>query len=163
MGNSKNIIKIHGFMLDAARLMETMDYYHTFLDFCAQWKINSVVFRLTDDQGCALQFTSHPELLYQKNALTIDEMHELVQYAVERNIQLIPEIESLGHCSYITQIPEYSHLDDTRPDDPEWATGLPPLHKQVMAIFKDLYQETLEIFNSPYLHAGCTRSATNYK
>lgn len=155
MKNSKNRVAIHGFMLDAARLMETTEYYRTFIDFFSQWEINTLIFRLTDDQGCALKFPSHPELICKQNALTVDEMRELVQYAKKLNIQMIPEIESLGHCSYITQVPAYSHLDDTGPDDPEWATGLPPLHKQTMAIFKDLYREALDIFNSPYLHAGC--------
>ena len=64
---------LRGLMLDAARLVESPDYYRRFLDFCADWGINAVIFRLTDDQGCALRFRSHPELVTHPNALTPEE------------------------------------------------------------------------------------------
>lgn len=54
---------LRGLMLDAARLVESPDHYRRFLDFCAAWGVNAAIFRLADDQGCALRFHSHPELV----------------------------------------------------------------------------------------------------
>ena len=47
--------RLKGFMIDAARLVESCSYYHRLIDFCAEWGYNTIVFRLTDDEGCALR------------------------------------------------------------------------------------------------------------
>ncbi len=76
---------LRGLMLDAARLVESQEYYRRFLDFCAEWSVNAVIFRLTDDQGCALRFRSHPELVTHPNALTPEEAQALASYAAARH------------------------------------------------------------------------------
>jgi N-acetyl-beta-hexosaminidase len=119
---------LRGLMLDAARLVESPDYYRRFLDFCVEWSVNAVIFRLADDQGCALRFRSHPELLTHSNALTPEEAQALASYAAERGIELIPEIESLGHSHYITRTPQHADLDDQAPGGHAWANALIPLH-----------------------------------
>ena len=63
MNETSNPKCIKGFMIDAPRLMESINYYRRLIDFCSEWKFNTIVFRLTDDEGCALRFESHPELL----------------------------------------------------------------------------------------------------
>jgi hypothetical protein len=150
-----NTLRLRGLMLDAARLVEALDYYRRFLDFCAEWNVNAVIFRLADDQGCAMRFRSHPELRTHANALTPAEMAELAQYAAARGVDLIPEIESLGHSHYITQTPEHADLDDQGTVGPNWANALIPLHPKTLQLLGDLYAETAEIFPSRYLHAGC--------
>jgi N-acetyl-beta-hexosaminidase len=57
---------IRGFMIDAARTVERMDHYYRFIDFCAEWGFNTLIFRLTDDEGSAYQFQSHPELKHMR-------------------------------------------------------------------------------------------------
>ncbi len=146
---------MRGLMLDAARLVESPDYYRRFLDFCAAWGVNAVIFRLTDDQGCALRFHSHPELLTHPNALTPEAAAALAWYAADRGIELIPEIESLGHSHYITKTPEHADLNDQAPGGPSWANALIPLHPKTMRILGDLYAEATTLFPSRYLHAGC--------
>ncbi len=151
----KAIPPIRGLMLDAARLVESLDYYRRFLDFCAEWEINTVIFRLTDDQGCALRFRGHPELLTHPNALTPDEAAALARHAAARGIELIPEIESLGHSHYITRTTEHADLDDQAAGGHSWANALIPLHPKTMRILGDLYTEAAALFHGRYLHAGC--------
>jgi hypothetical protein len=146
---------LRGLMLDAARLVESPDYYRRFLDFCADWGINAVIFRLTDDQGCALRFRSHPELVTHPNALTPEEAQALSSYAAARGIELIPEIESLGHSHYITRTSEHADLDDQAPGGHSWANALIPLHPKTMRILGDLYTEAAALFPGRYMHAGC--------
>ena len=148
-------LPLRGLMLDAARLVESLDYYRRFVDFCADWEINAVIFRLTDDQGCAMRFCSHPELVTHANALTPAEVSGLAQYAAQRGVALIPEIESLGHSRYITRTAEHADLNDQDAHGPDWANALIPLHPQSMRILGDLYEEVADIFPSCYLHAGC--------
>lgn len=146
---------LRGLMLDAARLVESQEYYRRFLDFCADWGVNAVIFRLTDDQGCALRFRSHPELVTHPNALTPEEAQALASYAAACGIELIPEIESLGHSHYITRSPEHADLDDQAAGGHSWANALIPLHPKTMQILGDLYAEAAALFPGRYLHAGC--------
>ncbi|MFZ2655681.1 MAG: family 20 glycosylhydrolase [Victivallales bacterium] len=146
---------LRGLMLDAARLVESMDCYRRFIDFCAEWKVNSLIFRLTDDQGCALRFRSHPELLTHSNALTPDDMRGLAEYARTAGVELIPEIESLGHTQYITRSAEHADLNDKGADGPDWANAIIPLHPGTMKLLGDLYEEAAGLFPSHYLHVGC--------
>jgi hypothetical protein len=150
-----NMSPLRGLMLDAARLVESPDYYRRFLDFCAEWGVNAVIFRLTDDQGCALRFRSHPELVTHPNALTPEEAQALASYAAARGIELIPEIESLGHSHYITRAPAHADLDDQAPGGHSWANALIPLHPTTLRILGDLYAEAAALFPGRYLHAGC--------
>ena len=153
-------LHFRGLMLDAARLVEPLSYYRRFIDFCAAWDVNTVIFRVTDDQGCAIRFRSHPELLTHPNALSPDQVRELVGYARAHGVELLPEVESFGHTHYITGTPEYAQLSDRAAmgggaEGEDWAEGVIPLHPQTMQILGDLYREVAELFPYPYLHGGC--------
>ncbi len=146
-------------MLDAARLVESPDYYRRFIDFCATWRVNAVIFRLADDQGCALRFQSHPELVTHPNAMTPEAVRELVDNARKQGVELIPEIESLGHAHYITRTTAHADLDDKSAEGPDWANALIPLHPKTMQILGDLYEEAAVLFPSRYLHVGCDETS----
>lgn len=148
-------LPLRGLMLDAARLVESSDYYRRFIDFCAAWQVNVVIFRLTDDQGSALRFRRHPELLTHPNALTPEAVRDLAEYAQAAGVDLIPEIESLGHSQYITRTLAHADLNDKGADGPDWANALVPLHPKTMQLLGDLYAEAAELFPSRYLHVGC--------
>jgi len=142
-------------MLDAARLVESVEYYYRFVDFCAEWNINTIIFRLTDNEGCAVRFESHPELFYHPNAIDAKTIHNLALYGMQKNIAIIPEIESFGHSGYITKSPAWAHLDDKASNTDNWRKGLIPLHPDTIQILTDLYQEVSSLFPAPYLHGGC--------
>jgi|WetSurSiteA1Bulk_404760.scaffolds.fasta_scaffold00128_10 hypothetical protein len=145
--------KIRGFMIDAPRAVETLDYYFRLIDFCRKEQINTVIFRLTDDQGSAYLFTSHPELNMREGAFTAAELKKLIDYAQIQGIELIPEIESFGHSLYITQTKRYKFLNDSSAGYD--FNALCPVSDSTLQLMKDLYTEIAGIFPSGYFHIGC--------
>ena len=142
-------------MVDAARLPESVDYYRRVIEFCAEWELNALQFRLTDDQGSALRFASVPGLITHPDALTVDEMRSLVELGKSHGIDLIPEIESFGHTGFITRSPQYAHLLDADPHGSAEFTGVIPVLAETRALFEKLYREVAAVFPSSYIHAGC--------
>jgi len=147
--------KIRGVMVDAARLPENIAYYRRLIDFCAEWQLNTVQFRLTDDQGSALRFSSVPHLIEHPHAFTPDELSKLAEYGASRGVDLLPEVEAFGHTGYITRSPEYAHLLDRDPQGSTDFTGIIPVHPESPELFNKLFREIASIFPSKYLHGGC--------
>jgi len=147
-------VRLRGFQIDAARVPESAAYYRRLIDFCRDWGLNAILFRLTDDQGAALRFRSHPELLTHRHALTPDEARELARYADSKGVQLIPEIESFGHSRYISGASPHADLADQEPGKTAFR-GLVPNHPRTLRLLADLYREAAGIFSSAYLHGGC--------
>lgn len=92
--------KMRGLMLDAGRVPEKLEYYRRMVEFCAEWGFNTLQFRLADDQGSALRFTSVPGILTHKNAFTGDQLRSLAEYSRSRGVDMIPELESFGHTGF---------------------------------------------------------------
>lgn len=148
----KPVMKMRGVMLDMARLTEKHEYYYYIIDQLAQWKIDTVFLHLTDDQGCAVEFKKHPGLA-TPHAFTQSEMKDMVKYAAERKIELIPEIESWGHAGYITRLPEFSGLSEGGGGD------LCTCNPKTWELLNDLYKETVTMFPGRYIHAGCDEAS----
>jgi hypothetical protein len=146
---------IRGLMVDAARVPEPAAYYKRVIEFCADWELNTLQFRLTDDQGSAMRFTSVPDLVTHKNAFTAEELKSLVEYGQSHGVELIPEVESFGHTGYITRSPAYAHLLDRDTAGDSEFTGIIPVDPEALALFAKLFREVAAIFPSTYLHAGC--------
>ena len=146
---------IRGLMVDAARLTESPDHYRRVIEFCAEWELNTLQFRLTDDQGSALRFATVPDLVTHPNALTPDQVKTLVEFATAHGVDLIPEVESFGHTGFITRSAKYTHLLDADPRGSEEFTGVIPVLSETRELFEKLYREIASIFPSVYLHAGC--------
>jgi hypothetical protein len=146
---------MRGLMVDAARVPESMDYYRRVIEFCADWELNTLQFRLADDQGSALRFASVPDLLTHKNAFSPEQLKSLADYAKSRGVDLIPELESFGHTGYITRSPAYAHLLDDSSQGSSEFTGIIPVSPETLQLFEKLYREVAAIFPSIYLHGGC--------
>lgn len=142
-------------MVDAGRVPESLEYYRRVIEFCADWELNTLQFRLADDQGCALRFASVPDLVNHGNAFKPEELKGLAEFAQSHGIDLIPELESFGHTGYITRSPAYAHLLDDNGKDSEEFTGMIPVHPDTLELFAKLYREIASIFPSTYLHGGC--------
>ena len=147
--------RLRGVMVDAARIPEPLAYYRRVIDFCSDWQLNTVQFRVADDQGCALRFASVPDLYFHQHAFAPEELHELARYAQSRGVDLIPELESFGHTGYITRSQAYAHLLDADAKQSSEFTGVIPVHAETLELFRKLYGEVAEIFPSVYLHGGC--------
>jgi len=144
-----------GLMVDAGRVPESIDYYRRVIDFCAEWELNALHFRLADDQGTALRFSSVPDLVTHRNAFTAEQLRSLAEYGQQHGVELIPELESFGHTGYITRSPTYAHLLDTDPRGSSEFSGVIPVSTETFALFEKLYREVAAIFPSKYFHAGC--------
>jgi Glycosyl hydrolase family 20, catalytic domain len=146
---------LRGLVVDAARTPEKPAYYRRLIDFSREWEMNALLLRLTDDQGCALRFRSHPELITHMHALTPEEARDLARYGEQQGVMVIPEVESFGHTRYITGVPQYAHLSDRDPSGRENFSGLIPVDPESLDLMGDLYREVAALFPSPYLHGGC--------
>lgn len=146
---------LRGLMADAGRVPEDPSYYRRAIDFCREWNMNAYLISLADDQGCAFRFKTHPELITHKNALTSDQARELANYARQRGVELIPEIESFGHTRFITGVPQYAHLQDAIEGGRSNFSAVTPVDPETLKLFADLYREVAEVFPSRYFHGGC--------
>ncbi len=143
-------------MVDAGRVPETMAYYRRVIDFCSEWQLNTLQFRLTDDQGSAMRFTSVPDLVTHEHAFTADELKSLVAYGKGHGVELMPELESFGHTGFITRSPRYAHLLDRDPTSSSAEfTGIIPVAPESLELFEKLYREVAAVFPAVYLHGGC--------
>jgi hypothetical protein len=142
-----------GFMIDAPRGVETIEYYFRLIDFCQEEGFNSIIFRLTDDQGSAYLFNSHPELNMCEGAFSAKELKTIVDYAQKHGIEMIPEVESFGHSRYIIQTKRYKFLNDGPAG--EDFNALCPVNDSTLNLMKDLYNEVAAIFPGQYFHIGC--------
>lgn len=143
-------MRMRAVMFDLARCKEKHEYYYAMIDQLSQWKINTVFLHLTDHSGCAIQFQCYPGLA-TPYAFSTGEVLDLVRYASERHIELIPEIEAWGHASYITRHPEFADLAEDR-DDPRALCTMNPGTWEVLG---NILRETAELFPSDYIHVGC--------
>lgn len=146
---------IRGLMVDAGRMPESMDYYRRIIEFCAKWELNTVQFRLADDQGSALRFSSVPGLVNHLNAFNPDQLRALVEFGASHGVDIVPELESFGHTGYITRSSTYSHLLDSDTNGISEFSGVTPVNPETLDLFRKLYREVSSIFPSPYLHGGC--------
>jgi hypothetical protein len=154
-GGTHDALRLRGLVVDAARLPEPVPSYRRLIDFSREWRLNALLFRLTDDQGSALRWQSHPELVTHPHALTSEEAHDLARYGQRQGVMVIPEIESFGHTRYITSVAQHAELEDGDPHDRRGFTGLCPVAPETLSIMSDLYREAAAIFPAPYLHGGC--------
>jgi hypothetical protein len=141
---------MRGFMLDSARALESRTYYRQFVDFIAQRDCDTILWHFSDDQGCSLRFESLPEAA-SPHAYSKQEMRELIAYARERGVTLIPELETLGHTRFITRaradLADLSERDDL-------FTSLCPVDPRTRQIVGELLDEVCDLFPSDLVHVG---------
>ena len=142
---------IYGMMLDAGRVIERHEFYFKLIPHLARWGYNTLFWHFSDNEQCALRFDSEPEL-GSRHALSVAETKKLVRHAKKYNINVIPELESLGHTKYITDVPKFRDLAELIFSH-HHAT-LCSEHPGTLALMQKLLGETMDIFDSEYIHAG---------
>jgi len=97
---------IRGYMIDVGRNFQSIASLKKQLDIMARYKLNTFQWHLTDRPAWRIESKMYPELTAAENHrptrnpgkyYTYDEIRDLIQYARERNIQIIPEIDMPGH------------------------------------------------------------------
>ena len=146
-----------GFMLDEARHFFGKERVMEILDLMARYKLNRFHWHLSDDQGWRVEIKAYPELCTKggigcysdKNApakyYTQDEVREIVAYAAERHIEVIPEIDMPGHATAFSNVfPELSAGHRTvNPADP-----------QLYVVLETIMKELADLFPGRYIHIG---------
>lgn len=147
-------LKYRGVMVDLGREFHPFNTLLRYVDLCYFYKINKLHLHLTDGPLYTLPSKSLPKLPNEGKSYTKEEISILVEYAKEREIEIIPEIEVPGHCGHLIETyPEIFKLDR---DDSEKKTDVTCMCRPVaVAAMKKLFDEVIELF--PYsesIHIG---------
>ena len=171
-----------GFQVDVARHIFGFDYLKTLTDLLSLYKINKLQLHLTDDQGWRLEIKQYPKLtetgawrpledMERNNIAFIDpqfirngteyggcftqeQMKELVAYAAERGIEVIPEIDVPGHSSAaIDAYPELSCTGETGWGE-EFSYPLCAGDESTFEFFRNVMDEVADLFGSKHFHIG---------
>jgi hexosaminidase len=172
-----------GLLLDVARHFMPKDGVLRYLDLMAAHKLNVFHFHLTDDQGWRIEIKRYPRLtetaswrprskfghraspLWEEKPhggyYTQDDIREIVAYAAERHITVVPEIDVPGHSQ--AAIAAYPELGNTDVIDTtaltvwdNWgisANVLAPTDT-VLRFYEGVFEEVLELFPSQFVHVG---------
>ena len=133
-----------GYMLDQGRNFMTLGFLKRQIDIASRYKLNVFHFHPTEYPGWRVETRAFPQLKSEQY-YTQDEMRELVRFAEERFVTVIPEIEMPGHCTeFLNLMPHLKCTNDTM------CMGNEELYHTLEAILT----EVAEIFPSPYIHIG---------
>ena len=132
--------------LDVKHHLEKQAYYYELMDELASYKINGIIVELEDKLG----YQRQPKVAAPE-AFSIEEWKAISDYAKERNIEISPLVQGLGHASFILKHEEYHSLRDNPESD--WAFN--PLLPQTYEVQFDLYRDAIAATpHGRYLHVG---------
>lgn len=94
-------------------------------------------------------YSSTPVAAFPGGAMTPDEAKELVAYAAQYHIMVIPEQESFGHLHHVLKFEEYSHLGET-----PRGSVLAPGDAGTLPLIGTWFGELAKVFPAPYAHIG---------
>ncbi len=150
-----------GLMLDCSRHFEPLDVLKRNIDGMAAVKLNVFHWHLTDDQGFRMESKVYPQLTGAgSDALfyTQDQARELVQYARDRGIRVVPEFEMPGHSSaWLIAFPKLG--SGTAPQGIRREFGisdvaLDPTREETYVFIEAFLREMTQIFPDRYVHIG---------
>lgn len=129
---------------DVKHHLDRIEYYYREIDKLARYKINAVIWELEDK----LRYTRRPEI-GAPNAISKQEMQALCRYAKERNIEISPLVQGLGHAGFILK--HHWELRENPASDWEFC----PSDPRTYDLQFDLYRDAIEAMPySRYLHVG---------
>lgn len=172
-----------GYMLDVARHFFSVQEIKKMLDVMAVYKLNKFHFHLTEDQGWRWEVKKYPKLTsvgavapncyvtsmehgaywtnepYGPYFYTREELKDIVAYAAEKHIEVIPEIDMPGHfTAAMVAYPEFSCYPEAKKEIPSWGgvytDVLNVANPKAVRFVKDILDELMEIFPSKNVHIG---------
>ena len=194
-----------GLMLDVSRHFFTVDEVKQYIDAMVRYKYNMLHFHLTDDEGWRLEIKSLPKLTevgaWRINRTgtfnsfgtpepnepktyggfyTHEDIKELVRYASERFVNIIPEIDVPGHS--LAAVAAYPELSCTLGADKyqprygqpimDWSRGAPPIalldntlcpaNEKVYGFMDNVLTEVAQLFPFEYIHLGGDEAPHNF-
>ena len=175
-----------GLMLDVSRHFFTKQEVKKFIDQMAEYKYNVFHWHLTDDQGWRLEVKSLPRLtaigawraprvgnwwerepqlptdsLSYGGYYTTEDIREIVEYAQQRYVTIVPEIDIPGHSmAALSAYPEISctggpfHVNVGNTFYTEIENSLCAGNEQTFEVLDSVFAEVARLFPSPYIHIG---------
>ena len=150
-----------GLLIDVARHFQTMDTLKRNLDAMAAVKLNVLHWHLTEDQGFRVESKKFPKLHQlgsDGNYYTQEQIKEIIAYARDRGIRVVPEFDIPGHStSWLVGHPELGsapgpYTIERRPGIFEPA--LDPTREDVYKFLETFLGEMAALFPDDYLHIG---------
>ena len=168
-----------GTHLDVARHFFDVDEVKRYIDIMAAYKLNRFHFHLTDDQGWRVEIKAYPKLTeigawrdgtciqkdFESNDgirhggfYTQEELRDIVAYAAERGITVIPEIDMPGHMlAALASYPELGCTGGPYSVRTCWGISKDILcagNEEVYTFLETMLTELMDIFPSEYIHIG---------
>ena len=166
--------------VDVARNFKPKEVILKYIDALAAHKLNTLHFHLTDDQGWRVEIKKYPKLTSigsmrketrvgheNKNGgfdgkphggfYTQADLREIVAYAKQRQVTVVPEIEMPGHAQAIlAAYPEFGVTGEKVEVWTQWGVSknILGVSDKVFGFLEDVMGEVLEIFPSRYVHVG---------
>ena len=156
-----------GFMLDSGRQYQSVSTIKKYIDMASILKMNVFHWHLTEGLGWRIEIKKYPELTRkgafagkgeeQQGFYSQEDIREIVQYAAERCITVVPEIDMPGHAEAAlfaypelgcfgqpVEIPERGFTQHI------FCAG----KDHTLNVLKDILDEVCDLFPSPYIHLG---------
>ncbi len=150
-----------GLMIDVARHYQPIDVLKRNLDAMAAVKLNVFHWHLTDDQGFRVESKTHPklhELGSDGQYYSQHEIREIVQYASDRGIRVVPEFDVPGHATAIlAAYPELGSKNTTYQIERYagvFDPTLDPTNEKTYQVLTDVFTEMTKLFPDEYFHIG---------
>ena len=168
-----------GMHLDVARHFFSVDEVKRYIDVMAIHKLNTLHWHLTDDQGWRIEIKRYPELTavgsIRKATVvrkewgtydgtpyggfyTQDDIRDVVKYAADRGVTVIPEIDLPGHMlAALTAYPELGCTGGPYEVWGRWGVAddvLCPGREKTFEFLEGVLTEVMELFPSEYIHIG---------
>jgi len=161
-----------GVMLDVSRTFMPVNLVKRYIELFSEYKLNVLHLHLTDDQGWRVEIKRYPLLTSVGSKFDAkyncmggyysqDDILELVKYAQQRNITIVPEIELPGHASAALTSYPWLSCSGSGPGIHTFFEG-PSVHKEIFCAGKpEVYEfifnvldELITLFPSEYIHIG---------
>jgi hexosaminidase len=165
-----------GLSLDVSRHFFNVDEVKKYIDMMAHYKLNVLHWHLTDDEGWRIQIDRYPKLTeigsrvsdYAKTGqyrpltnlvgggsdgfYTKDEIRDVLKYAAERFVTILPEIEMPGHSeAAVFSYPELGCQDST---GAKHRVEMLDPSENTFTFYENVLTEVMELFPNPYIHIG---------
>ena len=168
-----------GAMLDVCRHFMPKEFVKKYIDTLALHKLNTFHWHLTDDQGWRIEIKRYPNLTkvgsfrkgtqdghYTENKVdtkpyggfyTQEDIKEIVRYAADRFVNVVPEIEMPGHAqAAIASYPELGNTGKQIEVATQWGVIEDVLNVEdsTVQFMKNVLEEVMQLFPSKFIHVG---------
>ena len=172
-----------GLLFDSARHFQSPEFVKHFIDTMALHKLNVMHWHLTDDQGWRIQIKKYPKLTEigawrapQPNEMqlvdpangkyggfyTQEQIRDIVRYAAERYVTIVPEIDMPGHAqAAVAAYPQLGVTGAQPAVSSDWGinTWLFDVSENTFSFVENVLTEVMELFPSKYIHVGGDEAA----